>query len=177
MLPVGLCVFASTDTNTFVPGTSATRWSQETGSPSWASTPSRRWQSPKPRGKTEARAWGSACPTCGWWASRWTPRERVGFQPLACDLGVLPSLGADGGLVSPDPGRGATGSVSPQEEEELRTLAATPDVYASLARSLAPSIYGSDDLKRAITCLLFGGSRKRCEGWRGATFYSDGRCL
>lgn len=59
------------------------------------------------------------------------------------------------------PGRGATGSVSPQEEEELRALAATPNVYASLARSLAPSIYGSDDLKKAITCLLFGGSRKR----------------
>ncbi|KAF7666374.1 hypothetical protein LDENG_00109500 [Lucifuga dentata] len=58
-------------------------------------------------------------------------------------------------------GRGATGSVTPQQEEELRALAASPDVYASLARSLAPSIYGSDDLKKAITCLLFGGSRKR----------------
>ncbi|XP_037544407.1 DNA replication licensing factor mcm5-like [Nematolebias whitei] len=58
-------------------------------------------------------------------------------------------------------GRGATGSVSPQEEEELRALAASPNVYESLARSIAPSIYGSDDLKKAITCLLFGGSRKR----------------
>ncbi|XP_023287365.1 DNA replication licensing factor MCM5 [Seriola lalandi dorsalis] len=58
-------------------------------------------------------------------------------------------------------GRGATGSVSPQEEEELRALAASPNVYDSLARSVAPSIYGSDDLKKAITCLLFGGSRKR----------------
>uniref|UniRef100_A0A8C8IKY7 DNA replication licensing factor MCM5 n=1 Tax=Oncorhynchus tshawytscha TaxID=74940 RepID=A0A8C8IKY7_ONCTS len=57
-------------------------------------------------------------------------------------------------------GRGATGSVSPQEEEELRVLASSPDVYGSLARSLAPSIYGSDDLKKAIACLLFGGSRK-----------------
>uniref|UniRef100_A0A667XD49 DNA replication licensing factor MCM5 n=1 Tax=Myripristis murdjan TaxID=586833 RepID=A0A667XD49_9TELE len=59
------------------------------------------------------------------------------------------------------PGRGATGSVSPQEEEELRALAASPNVYASLARSVAPSIYGSEDLKKAITSLLFGGSRKR----------------
>ncbi|KAG9335923.1 hypothetical protein JZ751_003480 [Albula glossodonta] len=58
-------------------------------------------------------------------------------------------------------GRGATGSFSPQEEEELRTLASSPSVYLSLARSLAPSIYGSDDLKKAIACLLFGGSRKR----------------
>ncbi|MEQ2193879.1 minichromosome maintenance protein 5 [Xenoophorus captivus] len=59
--------------------------------------------------------------------------------------------------------RGATGSVSPQEEEELRALAASPKIYNSLASSLAPSIYGSDDLKKAITCLLFGGSRKRWE--------------
>ncbi|CAB1433421.1 unnamed protein product [Pleuronectes platessa] len=58
-------------------------------------------------------------------------------------------------------GRAATGSVTPQEEEELRGLAASPNIYESLARSIAPSIYGSDDLKRAITCLLFGGSRKR----------------
>uniref|UniRef100_A0AAQ6AFV0 DNA replication licensing factor MCM5 n=1 Tax=Amphiprion ocellaris TaxID=80972 RepID=A0AAQ6AFV0_AMPOC len=49
-------------------------------------------------------------------------------------------------------GRGATGSVSPQEEEELRGLAASPKVYESLAHSVAPSIYGSDDLKKAITC-------------------------
>uniref|UniRef100_A0A3Q2XFB4 DNA replication licensing factor MCM5 n=1 Tax=Haplochromis burtoni TaxID=8153 RepID=A0A3Q2XFB4_HAPBU len=58
-------------------------------------------------------------------------------------------------------GRGATGSVSPQEEEELRALAASPNVYNSLSQSIAPSIYGSDDVKKAITCLLFGGSRKR----------------
>uniref|UniRef100_A0A672RBT8 DNA replication licensing factor MCM5 n=1 Tax=Sinocyclocheilus grahami TaxID=75366 RepID=A0A672RBT8_SINGR len=51
--------------------------------------------------------------------------------------------------------------VSPQEEEELRALASSSSVYDSLARSLAPSIYGSDDLKKAIVCLLFGGSRKR----------------
>uniref|UniRef100_H2SYP6 DNA replication licensing factor MCM5 n=1 Tax=Takifugu rubripes TaxID=31033 RepID=H2SYP6_TAKRU len=58
-------------------------------------------------------------------------------------------------------GCGATAAVSPQEEEDLRALAATPDIYTSLASSMAPSIYGSNDLKKAIICLLFGGSRKR----------------
>ncbi|XP_069053275.1 DNA replication licensing factor MCM5 [Lepisosteus oculatus] len=58
-------------------------------------------------------------------------------------------------------GRSAVGTVSPQEEEELRALAASPGVYESVARSIAPSIYGSQDLKKAIACLLFGGSRKR----------------
>jgi DNA replication licensing factor MCM5 len=40
-------------------------------------------------------------------------------------------------------------------------LAASPNIYDRIARSIAPSIYGSDDIKKAIACLLFGGSRKR----------------
>ena len=33
--------------------------------------------------------------------------------------------------------------------------------FPSLSRSIAPSIYGSLDIKKAIACLLMGGSRKR----------------
>lgn len=51
--------------------------------------------------------------------------------------------------------------MTPQEEEELRRLAAMPNIYETIAKSIAPSIYGSTDIKRAIACLLFGGSRKR----------------
>ncbi|VDM15932.1 unnamed protein product [Hydatigera taeniaeformis] len=47
------------------------------------------------------------------------------------------------------------------EEEEMRKLAGTPNIYELVARSIAPSIYGSLDIKKAIACLLFGGSRKR----------------
>nr|CDS27073.1 DNA replication licensing factor MCM5 [Hymenolepis microstoma] len=47
------------------------------------------------------------------------------------------------------------------EEEEMRKLANTPNIYELIARSIAPSIYGSLDIKKAIACLLFGGSRKR----------------
>ena len=32
--------------------------------------------------------------------------------------------------------------------------------YKVIAKSIAPSIYGSEDIKKAIACLLFGGSRK-----------------
>ncbi|VDN52540.1 unnamed protein product, partial [Dracunculus medinensis] len=35
------------------------------------------------------------------------------------------------------------------------------NVHELIAKSIAPSIYGSDDIKKAIACLLFGGSRKR----------------
>lgn len=66
---------------------------------------------------------------------------------------------------SPHPctGHSFTGSVTPQEEEELRCLAAMPNIYETIAKSIAPSIYGSTDIKKAIACLLFGGSRKRWE--------------
>ena len=52
---------------------------------------------------------------------------------------------------------------SPAEEEAFRQLSRRPDVYDILYRSIAPSISGSYtvDIKKAILCLLFGGSRKR----------------
>lgn len=60
------------------------------------------------------------------------------------------------------PGRSAGNiHVTPAEEEEFRRIAARPDVFDVVSRSIAPSIYGSEDVKKAITCLLFGGSRKR----------------
>lgn len=60
------------------------------------------------------------------------------------------------------PGR-SSGSIhfTPQDEEEFRRLSSRPDVFDVISRSIAPSIYGSDDIKKAIACLLFGGSRKR----------------
>lgn len=48
-----------------------------------------------------------------------------------------------------------------KDEEEFRALAQSPNVYDRIANSIAPSIFGSSDIKKAIACLLFGGSRKR----------------
>lgn len=47
------------------------------------------------------------------------------------------------------------------EEEEFMRMARTPDLYETFASSIAPSIFGNADIKKAITCLLFGGSMKR----------------
>ena len=41
------------------------------------------------------------------------------------------------------PGRTGSSSLTPQEEEDLRKLASRPDIYDIIARSIAPSIYGS----------------------------------
>ena len=51
--------------------------------------------------------------------------------------------------------------ITAEEEESFRMLAQKPDVYETIAKSIAPSIFGSEDIKKSISCLLFGGSRKR----------------
>jgi len=35
-----------------------------------------------------------------------------------------------------------------------------PKIYDKISKSIASSIYGSEDIKRAVACLLFAGSRK-----------------
>lgn len=51
---------------------------------------------------------------------------------------------------------------TPQDEEEMQTLSRDPDIYNKIVRSIAPQISGdyTDDIKKALACLLFGGSRK-----------------
>ena len=47
-----------------------------------------------------------------------------------------------------------------EKERQFRELAARADVYDVLTRSVAPSLWGLDDIKRGILCQLFGGVRK-----------------
>lgn len=84
-------------------------------------------------------------------------------------------------------GRGTTRIFSAEEEEEFTRMSRTPDLYERFAASIAPSIFGNagephalfswrsreflwtlnvylqrarSDIKKAIACLLFGGSKK-----------------
>lgn len=41
----------------------------------------------------------------------------------------------------------------------LGKLAEKPDVFDVVSRNIAPSIFGSEDIKKSIACMLFGGSR------------------
>jgi DNA replication licensing factor MCM5 len=49
---------------------------------------------------------------------------------------------------------------SPEEEERMVNISRLPNLYERLTNSIAPGIYGSPDVKKALACLLFGGSRK-----------------
>lgn len=58
------------------------------------------------------------------------------------------------------PGRIGSLPYTPEDEQLFRQLASSPNIYERIASSIAPSIFGSLDIKKAIACLLFGGSRK-----------------
>jgi DNA replication licensing factor MCM5 len=51
-------------------------------------------------------------------------------------------------------------NITAHEKISFHQLASMPNIYDILSKSIAPSIYGLDDIKKAILCLLFGGSRK-----------------
>jgi len=51
--------------------------------------------------------------------------------------------------------------LSAEEEQTFRELAQRADIAELLRNSIAPSIYGCDDIKTSIVALLLGGSRKR----------------
>ena len=47
-----------------------------------------------------------------------------------------------------------------QEELEFIEMARKDNFYEIFASSIAPQIYGHEDIKKSIGCLLFGGSKK-----------------
>ncbi|KAI6178632.1 DNA replication licensing factor MCM5 [Aphelenchoides besseyi] len=59
------------------------------------------------------------------------------------------------------PGRYDKVQFTPEEERKFKEFAKSKEVYQKISKSIAPSIFGSNDIKNAIACLLFGGSRKR----------------
>jgi len=51
-------------------------------------------------------------------------------------------------------------TISDEDEKEIKALASDPDIYNKLVASIAPSIYGMEDIKKAIIYQLFGGVKR-----------------
>ncbi|EEQ38903.1 putative DNA replication licensing factor [Clavispora lusitaniae] len=51
--------------------------------------------------------------------------------------------------------------LSPEDIERVREISQRDDLYEVLARSLAPSVYEMDDVKKGILLQLFGGTNKQ----------------
>ncbi|KAL9108584.1 MAG: hypothetical protein Q9227_006670 [Pyrenula ochraceoflavens] len=75
-------------------------------------------------------------------------------------------VGIDVSTVEQDISEAAAGDpeqvrrITAEEEAEIRKTAQRPDLYELLARSLAPSLYEMDDVKKGILLQLFGGTNK-----------------
>ena len=47
--------------------------------------------------------------------------------------------------------------ITPEDKKKIHELARDPEIYKKFVRSIAPSIYGLDEIKEAILLQLFGG--------------------
>lgn len=82
----------------------------------------------------------------------------------------VPGVGGEGADDGDDDGRGYLTSESEEsrqarskrdeQEAKLKELSSRPNIYDLLARSLAPSIWEMDDVKKGILLQLFGGTNK-----------------
>jgi DNA replication licensing factor MCM5 len=50
--------------------------------------------------------------------------------------------------------------ITDEEERKLKELSTQQDIYEKFSRSIAPPIFGCEDIKKALACLLFGGTRR-----------------
>src|SRR5690348_3550181 len=83
-----------------------------------------------------------------------TDRTRVGSEDGTKD--ITSSLPSESFREDTD----TINSKTLEKERLLKRLAQSPDIYEKLTRSLAPSIWQLDDIKKGILCQLFGGTNK-----------------
>ncbi|KAL6939511.1 minichromosome maintenance protein 5 [Hanseniaspora osmophila] len=67
---------------------------------------------------------------------------------------------SDGDGVGPQSGIVSSTNFNEQDEQLFLSMSRDPNIYERMSQSIAPSIYGNLDIKKAIICLLVGGSKK-----------------
>jgi DNA replication licensing factor MCM5 len=73
----------------------------------------------------------------------------------------LPYIRAVGFMQEKDGDGRSTAATTAEDEAHFRAMGEDPELYAKIAQSICPEIFGSDDIKKAVACMLFGGSRKQ----------------
>jgi len=75
--------------------------------------------------------------------------------------------------AAPAAAAGPAPMFGPARMAAIRELGAQPDCYARLVKSLAPSIWELDDVKKGILCQLFGGTNKEMAAGSGKGFRGE----
>ncbi|KAI6785829.1 DNA replication licensing factor-like protein [Emericellopsis cladophorae] len=92
--------------------------------------------------------------------------KRMDADPTTLDVDEMEDNSQEEGLQQ-------ARKVTPEEEAEIQATAARPDIYDLLSRSLAPSIYEMDDVKKGILLQLFGGANKTFEKGASPKYRGD----
>lgn len=88
--------------------------------------------------------------------------QKVDRKRMGADVSTI-GMDDDEDVQVKSSGLEETRKISPEEEEKIRETAARGDIYDLLARSIAPSVYEMDDVKKGILLQLFGGTNKSFE--------------
>ena len=64
-----------------------------------------------------------------------------------------------------------------EQKKKLISLSERDDIYELLSRSVAPSIWENEDVKKGILCQLFGGTEKNFAEAQRGRFRSEINCL
>ncbi|KAL5624661.1 hypothetical protein BROUX41_004721 [Berkeleyomyces rouxiae] len=83
-------------------------------------------------------------------------KKRMGIDQST----LLLDTGDDGQPTEANPSIPETRKITPEEERQILEASVKPDIYEILSRSLAPSIYEMEDVKKGILLQLFGGTNK-----------------
>lgn len=84
--------------------------------------------------------------------------QKIDKKRMGIDVTTLEEDGSEGTSNIPE-----TRKISEEEEEKIKATAARSDVYELLARSVAPSLFEMDDVKKGILLQMFGGTNKSFE--------------
>lgn len=81
-------------------------------------------------------------------------------------MGPLQAAGSSGGLVNIRSEGEATdvevlASMTMEEKQNVQAMMNNPDIYTDVARSLAPAVFGAEDIKKAVLLMLLGGVHKQ----------------
>ncbi|KAK7951313.1 DNA replication licensing factor mcm4 [Apiospora aurea] len=81
--------------------------------------------------------------------------QKVDDKRMGADASTLDDETKDPENILPE-----TRQITPELEEKIKATGARADIYDLLSRSLAPSIFEMDDVKKGILLQMFGGTNK-----------------
>lgn len=100
---------------------------------------------------------GSRCTVMGIYSIYSSSKNSKTSGAVAIRNAYIRVLGLD---VQADGSSKGSAAFEAQEEQTFLEMSRNPNLVDIFARSIAPAIFGNADIKKAIACLLIGGSKK-----------------